>query len=285
MSSVAVLKRNPEVQAEAEPKILAHTAVVTIEDIPIDVFPSRESMLDRIIMDIRQPYKARIFSLNIHGANMAHKHPQFKKIMQNAETMICDGVGIIWASRLLPGLTIPCRHAAGDFMPALLKRLAQEGMTAYFLAGQPGIAEKALENLALQCPGHTVIGIHHGYILNDKRLENKVIAEINRLKPDILFVGFGMPLQEYWIEKNLPKLQVKAFFPFGATLDYISREVPRCPSWLAHLGLEWLFRFCLEPIRMFERYIMGNPFFFLRIVASLLQNERSTTAPTFRPHQ
>jgi N-acetylglucosaminyldiphosphoundecaprenol N-acetyl-beta-D-mannosaminyltransferase len=246
-----------------------------IDGIPVDVFPSLEIMLDRIVDDIRRPAQARIFSLNVHGANIAHNDPKFREIMRQPETMICDGMGIMAASRLLPGKSIPCRLAAGDYMPALLQRLADENLTAFFLAGEPGVAEKALNQLAQAVPHHTVLGCHHGYILQNEALENQVIERINSLEPDILFIGFGMPLQEYWIEKNRHRLNVKALFPFGATLDYISRTVPRCPSWLGDLGLEWLFRFCLEPSRMFKRYIVGNPEFMLRILWQSIREQEA----------
>lgn len=237
-----------------------------IEGIVVDVFPSLEEMLNRIVADIKSPTQARIFSINVHGANMAKQLPRFQKLMMDADTMICDGVGVQLASRFLPGTMIGQRYAAGDYMPALLERLAQENLTAYFLAGEPGVAERALANLAKKVPHHTVLGCHHGYILNDKQLENQVINEINRLQPDILFIGFGMPLQEYWIDDNRHRLNVKALFPFGATLDYLSGKVQRCPTWLGNWGLEWLFRFCREPGRMFERYIIGNPQFMARIL-------------------
>jgi len=245
--------------------------LVQIENMYVDVFPTLESMLNRIVQDIRSPGQAKIFSLNVHGANMAYRFPRFKRLIQQADTLICDGTGILMASRILPGLTIPCRFAAGDYLPDLLKRLSQENLTAFFLAGEPGVAEQALRFLEEKIPGHTVVGCHHGYIAHDKKLEDQVIEQINRLAPDVLFIGFGMPLQEYWIEENMHRLDVRAFFPFGATLDYLSRKVPRCPAVLGKLGLEWLFRFCLEPSRMFERYMMGNPRFMARIIASAIR--------------
>lgn len=234
---------------------------VIVEDMQVDSFDSLQAMLDCLVMHIKSPRRAKLFSLNIHGANIAHSNPQFKQVMQSADVMICDGMGIVLASRILTGHTIPCRLAAGDYMPALLERLAKERLTAFFLAGKPGVAEKALANLAKKVPHHTVIGCHHGYILNDAALEKQVMDTINRLQPDVLFVGFGMPLQEYWIDEKMAQLRVGAFFPFGATLDYLSGTVPRCPVWLGNLGLEWLFRFWLEPARMFHRYIIGNPVF------------------------
>lgn len=270
MSTLLTLENN-HAQTSPVSLTLQPTSKINIEDILVDDFPSLDAMLDRIVDDIKQARQARIFSINVHGANISNKNPRFKRLMQEAETMICDGAGIVCASKLLPGLSFAGRYAAGDYMPALLNRLAQENLTAFFLAGEPGVAEQALQNLALQVPHHTVLGCHHGYILNDKALENQVIEKINELKPDILFIGFGMPLQEYWIDENRHRLHVRALFPFGATLDYLSQTVQRCPTWLGDLGLEWLFRFCLEPARMFRRYIVGNPAFMTRIAIRSLK--------------
>ncbi|MEM0951548.1 MAG: WecB/TagA/CpsF family glycosyltransferase [Cyanobacteria bacterium P01_H01_bin.74] len=247
-----------------------------IEDIPVDIFPTQNALFDRIAAEIQfgkiLEKPRTVFSINIHGANMATRYPRFKKIMQTVDTMICDGIGIVLGSKMAKTVPIPCRHCAGDFLPDLVQYLADKGLTCYFLASEPGVAERAVENMAKKTPNHTILGYHHGYVLKDKVLENKVIDEINTLKPDILFVGFGMPLQEFWIEDNLSRLNVGAVFPFGATLDYISQKVPRCPVWLGQLGLEWLFRFCLEPKRMFERYIQGNPWFMYRILKQRVFN-------------
>lgn len=279
MSIAQAQKAEQDQRSElAPPRLAKNVLSVDIEGIPVEIFPTTQSLLDRIVEDINQPGKARIFSINVHGANIANEDSRFQRLMQEAETMICDGTGIILASKLLPGHTIPCRHAAGDFMPALLDHLAKRKLTAYFLAGEPGVADKALAKLAEKVPHHTVVGCHHGYITRDKALEDQVIAQINELKPDILFLGFGMPLQEFWIEENLHRLNIRAVFPFGATLDYLSQKVTRCPAWLGQLGLEWLFRFCLEPNRMFKRYIYGNPAFISRILLQTLKMKFS--APT-----
>ena len=242
-----------------------------VEGIAVDAFPCVEAMLDRLVAEIRKPGKALFFSLNAHGANMARRLPRFRRLLQRADTVVCDGAGIAWASRVLGGPPIPRRLSAGDYMPRLLERLAEEGLTAFFLAGRPGVAEAALARLAERVPRHTVLGCHHGYLSGDPALEERVVARINALRPDLLLVGFGMPLQEYWIEDNLHRLDVGACMPFGATLDYLSGRVPRCPAWLGERGLEWLYRLCLEPRRMAARYLLGNPWFVGRVLAGRLR--------------
>ena len=91
------------------------------------------------------------------------------------------------------------------------------------------------------------------------------IKKINNLKPDILVVGFGMPLQEKWILNNQEKLLVKVIMTGGNCFRYISGKEKRAPIWMRKYGMEWFFRFIQEPRRLFKRYLIGNPLFFIRI--------------------
>lgn len=237
-----------------------------IEGMPVDAFANLTAFFDRIVEDIRRPEQTLIANLNVHAANIAHQNPEFKRFIQRADSVFCDGAGIVLAAKILGGVQLPTRFTAADYMPALLRRLADENLSVYFLASEPGVAERAIAEFTRQVPDHTIIGWHHGYILKDPELEKEVVQTINALNPDILFVGMGMPLQEQWIDRRRDELKVGALFPMGATLDYFSQKVPRCPQWMGDAGFEWLFRLSVEPVRMFERYVLGNPAFLMRIV-------------------
>ena len=82
----------------------------------------------------------------------------------------------------------------------------------------------------------------------------------------ILLVGLGTPLQEKWIARNFDELDVPVVWAVGALMDYVAGKMPRAPRWMLDHGLEWLFRFLVEPRRMFRRYIIGNPVFILRVL-------------------
>ena len=116
-------------------------------------------------------------------------------------------------------------------------------------------------------PDLKIVGTHHGFFDKDSASsENRyVLAMINKLKPDILVVGFGMPAQEKWILENLNELHVHAVIPVGAFFDYLADEVERAPRWMTENGLEWLGRLTIEPNRLWKRYVIGNPLFFWRI--------------------
>jgi N-acetylglucosaminyldiphosphoundecaprenol N-acetyl-beta-D-mannosaminyltransferase len=240
---------------------------VWIEGVPVDTFACREDFLSRLLVEIEKPALSVLYHLNIHGANIAHRNPLYKRILQDGDVVFCDGAGIVMGAALL-GKRIPIRLPVMDWIYPALEGLAEAGKSVYFLAGEPGVAERALQVFHQRVPQHTIVGMHHGYILQNPHLEAQVIDEINRLSPDLLFVGFGMPLQEFWVTRNRSRLNVGAICPIGAALDYVATKVPRCPDWVGSAGLEWLFRLGIEPKRLFSRYVQGNPWFLSRILAT-----------------
>lgn len=248
---------------------------ILIDGIKVDAFKNRTSLLERLVQEAKKPGKCRFYNLNVHIANMAHKHPKLKNIFKTADVVYCDGSGIALASRIIGDGIIPKRFANADWLFEMLDFFAQNQCTVYYLGNAPGILDKALSPYTLRNPKHSIVGWHHGHILNDEQLEARVIDEINRVRPDILFVGFGCPLQEFWIEKHFEKLNVGLFYPNGAAMDYQAGKIPRCPVWLGDLGLEWLFRLAIEPKRLAHRYLIGNPWFFYRILIQSFQKRIS----------
>lgn len=239
---------------------------VPVEGIEVDAFDGPQSLFERVRLELDRPGVSRILHLNVHGANVAADDPAFASLLREAEVCYCDGAGIVLGARLA-GQHIPTRMTAADWLEELLADLARHGRTAFFLAGEPGVAERALQRFDRTVPGHSVVGVHHGYVLRDAALERRVIDEINRLRPDVLFVGMGMPLQERWIAEHRGELNVGAAWALGATLDYLTGKLPRSPDWMNRLGLEWLFRLGAEPRRLFGRYVVGNPRFLARVAA------------------
>lgn len=240
---------------------------VMVEDIPIDPFANLESLFARVHYELEKPTQSMILSMNVNAANIAARDPAWRALQQKADLMYCDGAGIVLGARIL-GQQIPMRMTAADWLFDLLADLAKQQRTVYFLCGEPGIPERAMALFEKKVPGHTVVGCHHGYILQDLELEKMVIQEINDLQPDLLFVGFGMPLQEFWMEAHRHELNVSAMWALGATLDYLTGKVPRCPAWMGQAGLEWFFRLSIEPKRMFNRYVLGNTGYMTRILAT-----------------
>jgi N-acetylglucosaminyldiphosphoundecaprenol N-acetyl-beta-D-mannosaminyltransferase len=144
----------------------------------------------------------------------------------------------------------------------------KNGLKLYILGAKPGVAEKARDFFLNKYPGLYIVGIHHGYFNKGiNNLENNIVVQdINEKKPDILIVGFGMPMQEYWISENWGQMNVPVVLPVGALIDYMARVVPRAPRWMTDHGLEWLGRLIIEPRRLWKRYLLGNPIFLWRVL-------------------
>jgi len=107
---------------------------------------------------------------------------------------------------------------------------------------------------------------HHGYFAKTGPENHEIIELIREFQPDILYVGFGMPLQERWIADNIDDLHTKVLLPLGACLDFYAGTRCRSPHWMTDNGMEWLGRLFIEPKRLWRRYVLGNPIFLWRVL-------------------
>jgi N-acetylglucosaminyldiphosphoundecaprenol N-acetyl-beta-D-mannosaminyltransferase len=130
-------------------------------------------------------------------------------------------------------------------------------------------------------PALKIVGTRHGYF--DKTANSVesdgVIRHINDVRPDILVVGFGMPVQEQWLADNWTALDVSVALTGGAVFDYVSGTLRRPPKWMQGVGLEWLGRMLIEPRRLWRRYVVGNPLFMARVVKAMLVPQDRSVHP------
>ncbi len=255
-------------RSSAHSEIEPYPATVEIEGIPVTGFSNPQSLFERICQETRKNRQTLVHYLNIHVANSAFGNRKLKSILKQSDLVYCDGAGIVAGSRLL-GTPLPTRLTAADWFIDMLDYFAQKGCKVYLLGGEPGVPEAALDTIVEQVPQHSVVGMHHGYILNSPALETQVIEEINAIQPDVLIVGFGTPLQEFWIEKNRARLKVSTIYAIGAVMDFVSGRVSRCPRWMGDAGYEWLYRLFTEPSRLLGRYVVGNPWFLGRVACQV----------------
>jgi N-acetylglucosaminyldiphosphoundecaprenol N-acetyl-beta-D-mannosaminyltransferase len=191
--------------------------------------------------------------------------------LNSAEIVFCDGAGVVLGARIL-GNHIPQRITYADWTWQLAEFAEPRGFTLFFLGARPGVADKAAANLKARYPDLRIVGTHHGYF--DKTpgsAENEaVIEQINTVRPNILIVGFGMPLQERWLMENWDRIDANVALTGGAVFDYVSGELQRAPRWMTDNGLEWLGRLLIEPRRLWRRYLIGNPLFLWRVLKQRL---------------
>lgn len=245
----------------------------TIRILGVKVNPlSVQQLLDAIEQLILDDAHAIISNVNIHALNIAYATPWFANFLNESAIVFCDGFGVKWAVRL-QGHSLPDRITYADWMWQLAEFAQQHNFSMFFVGSAPGVASDAATRLRERFPGLNIVGTHHGFF--DKTpgsLENEaVLRAINAARPNILIVGFGMPLQERWLMENKELLDVNIALSGGAVFDYVSCTIRRGPRWMTDYGLEWLARLLIEPRRLWRRYILGNPLFLWRIFKQYMQ--------------
>jgi N-acetylglucosaminyldiphosphoundecaprenol N-acetyl-beta-D-mannosaminyltransferase len=222
-------------------------------------------LLNKILEVINQVETGIMLSGNIHGLNLCQKHPWLKDFYNTADIVRNDSAGLLLAGKIL-GRPLKNRMTWADFGWDLGRFCEVNNLSLYFLGDKPGIAKQARNNMLLKLSNLNIVGVHHGYFKKSIQGNKEIIKLVNSSNPDILIVGFGMPLQEEWILKNKDSINAKIIMTCGNCFSYLAGIEKRAPSWMRKNGMEWLFRLYLDPKRMFNRYIFGNPMFIVRVI-------------------
>ena len=179
----------------------------------------------------------------------AGKDSQLAEIMEKADMVIPDGVGVVWASKYAK-YKLEENVPGCDLCYSLLETSAKKGFKAYLLGAKPGVAMQAKINMEKLYPGLTICGVRDGYF--NSETEQEIIDEINNLRPDILMAGLGVPRQEKWLNRHRDVLRVNVAIGCGGSIDVMAGEVKRAPIFFQNLGLEWFYRLVSQPSRFFR---------------------------------
>ncbi len=223
-------------------------------------------LINYVVKAAKHQGKIVVGNVNVRAMNFAYELPWYKDFINKSDLVFCDGFGVLLGAKLC-GHCLNSQHrmTCPDFIEDLALTCERENVSLFLLAGKPGMVDKAIAKLKAIAPNLKVEG-HHGYFEKVGKENEFIIDKINRFQPDVLYVGFGMPLQERWIEDNLNRINAKVFLPLGACLDFYTGTVYRGPRWMTDNGLEWLSRLVTEPTRLWERYVVGNPLFLFRVL-------------------
>jgi N-acetylglucosaminyldiphosphoundecaprenol N-acetyl-beta-D-mannosaminyltransferase len=197
-----------------------------------------------------------ILSHNLHSVYLHYKESAFREFYQNASCTYIDGLPIVWLSKAagLPARNLH-RITLLDGFDTVLREAEQRGWRIYYLGSLPDVNTSGIELIRAKYPRLLIRG-HHGHFQMLGRTCHDVIERINAFKPDILFVGMGMPAQEMWLAAHLPRLNASVILTCGATLDYITGHAYKPPAWLGPLGLYGLARLVSDPVRLWRRYLI-----------------------------
>lgn len=174
-----------------------------------------------------------------------HDHA-FGAVLRAADLCVADGVGIVWAARLL-GKPVHERVTGSDGIRHICVRAAREGWRVYFLGAAPGVAAQAAAILQAENPGLVVAGTHSGSPGAAGWLE--IEATLKAARANLLFVAFGHPKQDFWIHTHRRDLPVQVAIGVGGAFDFVAGVSTRAPLWMRRFGIEWLHRLLTQPWR------------------------------------
>ena len=236
---------------------------------------SMSNLLDDFASLIRSSSKASVCITPVNSILAARKNAQVLAIYNNANYTLCDGVPVLWASRFL-GTPIEQRITGLDLLPALLEFCATNNFSLFFLGASPGVGDALKAKAELLNPSINIKGVYcPPFAAKFEKAENdKMMAAINAVKPDIVLVSLTAPKQDIWISENLEYLDTKIAIGIGGAFEVTAGLINRAPLWMQKAGLEWFYRFTQEPKRMFKRYFIEAPVFIPLVILQKIKGSR-----------
>ncbi|MGA9120914.1 MAG: WecB/TagA/CpsF family glycosyltransferase [Bacteroidota bacterium] len=229
----------------------------------------QESIASAIVAGAKEYY---VYA-NIHAVNLAQDDEEFRVFLNNARLVYSDGEGVRVGARVL-GRSLPPRIVMTDWIWGLSDFCAQRGYSVFLLGGAQAALNGAEANLTARFPELNIVGTHHGYFSKSGAESEAVVQLVNSLRPDILFVCFGMPAQEHWVRNNFDHLAAHVILFGGSTIDYAAGRKKVAPRWMRSAGFEWLYRLLQEPRRLWKRYLIGNPLFLGRVLLQRFRDRK-----------
>lgn len=210
-----------------------------------------------------------IYTPNPEIVMRAGRNEEFKKIINSASLNLCDGIGLMIASKLKKK-PLKSRVTGYDTSIKILELMNEKGLSLFLLGAKPGIAEKAIERINRDYPNIIIAGYNNGYFNGSHNghassdEEEALIQKINDSKADAIFVGMGAGYQEKFIYYNKNKLKTKLAIANGGVIDVLAGNVKIAPAFIRKIGMEWLYRLIKEPKR-FKRQL-DIPKFLMKII-------------------
>ncbi|MDD4727860.1 MAG: WecB/TagA/CpsF family glycosyltransferase [Dysgonamonadaceae bacterium] len=227
-------------------------------------------------LDSIKPSKVLINTLNAHSFNTILKDAAFKTAIKNSDVLLPDGVGVVWATKILTGQKIK-KIAGDDLFHYQMNKLNNSGGKCFFLGSTDNTLKKITERAAIDYPNVQVFNYSPPYRSEFSDEETLAMVEqVNEKAPDVLFVGMTAPKQEKWAYQNFEQLNAGNICCIGAVFDFYAGTSKRAPKWMIKIGLEWLYRLISNPKRMWRRYLIGNAKFIATVFKEkffLIQNQ------------
>lgn len=217
------------------------------------------------LSEIQTDGKCIINTINPHSYCEAKKDKHFEQALLSSDVLLPDGTGIVIASKMLLGENVK-KIAGDDIHSYLLKKADQLGQKIFYLGSTTNTLTLIENRIRLEFPNITVASYSPPYKSHfSVEDSDKMINAINKVQPDILFVGMTAPKQEKWVFDYKEKINTHLIVSIGAVFDFYSGNIERSDRVWIKLGLEWLPRFVKEPKRLWRRNMVSTPKFLFEV--------------------
>ena len=249
---------------------------VEILGMGIDPLTHKE-VAEQIDRYVRLGGSHQIVTVNLDFLAIGSRNPAFRSLVNEADLVTADGVPVRWAARYL-GSSLPARVTGPDLIDMAVAHSQSQGSSIFFLGAAPGVAAVAADTLAATRGAFNVAGVYSPPIGPLDGAEDVYIRRlITDARPDFLFVAFGCPKQDFWIQEHRD-LGVPVSAGIGGSFDFLAGRTKRAPAWAQSRGLEWVFRLSGEPRRLAKRYLLDDVQVLGRIGVSKLTRSRRNVA-------
>jgi N-acetylglucosaminyldiphosphoundecaprenol N-acetyl-beta-D-mannosaminyltransferase len=261
----------PQPQAAASaPTVAAEIDTRSILGVPVAVtdYAGAIEAMDAMIASRERGY---VCAVAVHALTVGLDDPEMAGALRGATLVLPDGMPVVWAANML-GANLADRVYGPELMLRYSKHCAEHGHRVWLYGGrdQGSLVQLAL-NLRRLHPGINIVG---GYPPPFRPMteeeEDALVDQINGARPDVLWVGIGVPKQEKWMARMRDRLDVPVMCAVGAAFDFHAGRISQAPSWMQQRGLEWIYRIAQEPRRLLPRYLYFNPRFVLAFARQYL---------------
>lgn len=237
----------------------------------------------RIIQWAREGRSAMICLGNVHMVMTSYMEPSFADALEDADLVTHDGMPLVWALRLL-GHTGLERVYGPHLMTFVCQAAAKRGIAIGLYGGSPSVLADLATALQKRHPGLKIpFQVSPPFRPTTKEEDDESLRTLRASGARILFVGIGCPKQELWIHKNRRRF-TGPMLGVGQAFDIHSGHVRMAPRWLQNIGMEWAYRLCTEPRRLWRRYLRNNPQFLILIIMQVFAHRiRPAGGGAFEP--
>ena len=240
---------------------------VTVLGVPVDCVDMRRAVAAVDDM-VTSGLPHTILAVNPEKVMKAQSDPVLSRALNAAGLLIPDGIGVVYAVRLLWRERIG-RVPGSELMPEICALAARRGYKVFLFGASREVNEQAVAKLQQDYSGLPIVGHRDGYV--DAAGMPGLIEAINVSGAQILFVALGSPKQELWMEQFLPQLHhVRVCQGVGGTFDVIAGRVRRAPALFRRFHLEWFYRLITDPKRALRQ--LALPQFTLAVFRAKLSS-------------